>query len=673
MRRTLLAGLMVMIAPPVAQQSSLRILHVNPASAILPTEAVTVTFDRPVTGTLGMANDPERVASLQPPAPVRFDWRDPSTLRLVPLRPWTAGQVVTLVIDTTLVALDGSRLTTPARIPIRVKGPAMRASLPVLATTHESQLPPDGRLKVLYASEVDTAWFARIARYVMAPAPARCGGRIVRLRALQRALVPDDGWQFSYAIGHDSVARAMARVIELIPAAPLPDGCKGRIVLPSLDSLDAAEITYPIAAAPPFAYAWSRCAVTADCAASHSVTVVFSAPVSTAAVRQAIQVDDRPADIAPDDGSVSPAVTLRLRMAPRSVHVISVDSTLTDVAGRRLTGPRVIAVEVGDRPSRVSHPTGFQTLTRDGLPFIRVTHVNVDSAVLELLPLAEPGGLAASLGDVRLLDWRHRSVNRRTVRLSGPLNEIRTTDVTLPEFKATTPPRLLAVRVRLHRALAGLEAPVFSTTQGRALISRTDTMTTVTAILQVTNLAVHARVDETRGAVLVTDLRRGFPVAGAAVVLRDTEGLVLARARTDSSGIALIGDGVRVPAGAGSPASGMRPARLVDVDAAGDRAILPVTFDHRASLDAAGGGYPLNTWSGPHLGRRALVFTDRDLYRPGERVFAAAVARDGSVDRLRVPGSGERFRWVVRAYQDAGGPRVIHEREATFTRFGTSA
>lgn len=673
MHRILLSGLLVMIAPPTAQEPPLRVLHVNPASAILPTEPVTITFDRPVTGSAGLTIDTERVMSLQPAAPVRFDWRDPSTVRLIPLRPWTPGQVLTLVIDTTLVALDGSRLTTPARIPIRVKGPALRASLPALAARRDVTLPPDGRLKVLYSSEIDTARFARIARYVLAPAPARCGRRIVQLRVVQRELVPDDGWQFSYAVGYDSVARAMARVLELVPVVPLPDACEGSVVLPSLDSLDAPEITYPIATAPLFAYAWSRCAVTTDCAASPFVTVVFSAPVSIEAARKAIRADDTIADIVPDAGPVSTAVTLRLSMAPRTVHVISFDSTLTDVVGRRLTGPRFVAVQVGDRPSRVSHPTGFLTLTRDGTPFIRVTHVNVDSAVLELRPLAEPTGLSAALGDGRFLDWRHRSVSRRVVRLSGSRNEIRTTDVLLHEFTTATPPRLLAARIRLHRSTSGLDAPAFSTTNGRAVVFRTDTMTTVAAVMQVTHLAVHARVDEDRGAVLVTDLRRGFPVAGASVYLRDTAGTVLASARTDSSGVAVIGEGARVPASTPLPAYGRRPWRIVDVERAGDRAMLPVTFDHRATLDAASGASPLNAWSGPQHGRRALIFTDRDLYRPGERVYAGAVARDGSVDRLRVPGRDERFRWILSAYQDAGGPRVIHEREATFTRFGTTA
>lgn len=124
--RTRLVGFVLMLAPspaPIPQQSSLRVLHVTPASAILPTDPVTVTFDRPVVGLLGHTIDPARFASLQPAVPVRFDWRDPSTLRLVPLKPFATGQVVTLVIDTALVALDGSRLTAAARIPIRVKGP----------------------------------------------------------------------------------------------------------------------------------------------------------------------------------------------------------------------------------------------------------------------------------------------------------------------------------------------------------------------------------------------------------------------------------------------------------------------------------------------------------------------------------------------------------------------
>ncbi len=673
MSRTWLVGILLILAPPLAQQSSLRVLHVTPASSITPTEPVTVTFDRPVVGSFGRVIDAERVASLQPAMPVRFDWRDPSTLRLVPLRPWTPGQVVTLTIDTTLVALDGSRLTTPVRIPIRVTGPAMRATVPGLSTSQHALLPPGGRLRVLYSSEVDSLMLARIVRYEFDEATG-CSGRVVPLRIeVQRPLSSEDGWGYYLRQRGDSVTRSMARLVEFVPTSPLSDGCNGKVVIPSLDSLDAVEIRYPISSAPAFAFSSLACAAPNDCASSRTVTLNFTAPVPAAAARSGIRVDGAPAEFVEPPGPVLTWAILRVNLMPRRIHRITLDSTLTDIAGRPLTGPREIAIEVGDRAPKVTHPSGFLTLPRGGTPFIRVTHVNADSAILELVavPPTEPALIGAVGAEARFYPRRAFSVTR-TVALGGPYNEVRTTDVALPELTDSMAARILGVRLRLRRGAPGLTRSTIRTASSRLPIPMIDSMVTVPAVIQVSNLAVHARMDENRGAVLVTDLRRGAPLGGATVTLHDENGVTVARSVTDSSGVALIGDRSSIGFMTASSRYDSRPGRLIVVERRGDRAVLPMLFEFRNPFDAAAGGIPVRSWYGPDLGRRELVFTDRDLYRPGERVFMAAVARDGPVDQLRTPGPDERLRWVVQAYT-GGGPRIVHEREASFSRFGTSA
>jgi hypothetical protein len=172
--------------------------------------------------------------------------------------------------------------------------------------------------------------------------------------------------------------------------------------------------------------------------------------------------------------------------------------------------------------------------------------------------------------------------------------------------------------------------------------------TTAVAMVQVTNLAVHARLDENRGAVLVTDLRRGAPVRDATVTLRDRHGQAVARASTDSSGVAVIDS--RLGTGSMTPTPhGGRPARLVDVEHLGDRAVLPVSFDYGNSFDASGsGGIPLLTWQGPDRGRRAFVFTDRDLYRPGSESFWPPLP-------------------VMARYSNSARPTVMHDFAGWFT------
>src|SRR5262249_39411648 len=58
------------------------------------------------------------------------------------------------------------------------------------------------------------------------------------------------------------------------------------------------------------------------------------------------------------------------------------------------------------------------------------------------------------------------------------------------------------------------------------------------ALVQVTDLGVHARVGTNDAAVWLTGVNDGMPKAGATVVLYDAKGRTLASARTDALGLA---------------------------------------------------------------------------------------------------------------------------------------
>jgi uncharacterized protein YfaS (alpha-2-macroglobulin family) len=83
-------------------------------------------------------------------------------------------------------------------------------------------------------------------------------------------------------------------------------------------------------------------------------------------------------------------------------------------------------------------------------------------------------------------------------------------------------------------------------------------------------------------------------------------------------------------------------------------------------------GYRLPTFNRP-VRRRAVITTDRDIYRPGEMTYFHAIVRDGWLDDLAAP-RGERVRWrVVRTDMNGDGEMLLLEREATLTAFGTHA
>jgi uncharacterized protein YfaS (alpha-2-macroglobulin family) len=402
--------------------------------------------------------------------------------------------------------------------------------------------------------------------------------------------------------------------------------------------------------------------------------IYFTAPFRSEDARKSIHVDGSVTALTGPHGTVTHVLGLTASLPPRTTRHITIDSSLADIGGRPLTGARQFVIDVGDRAPRVTHAAGFLTLSRDGSPVIRVSHVNVDSVELELLPLTAPASLEAALGNPVGISWSSRAVLRRTVALPGARNEIRTTDVPVLELTDPARPQVIAVRLRQRRGASGLRRSVIRWANESTSTSFRDTMTTAPAFLQRTNIAAHARVDESSGAVFVTDLRSGRPLREATVALREASGAILAQAHTNSSGVAVFPDRGVDPDSAISGRYGLRPSRFIEVRHEGDSAILPIALDYRNLLDTQDSmEWPLLGWRDGQRARRTLVFTDRDLYRPGERVFLAATVRDGRLDWLRVPERGERLRWVVRVMEGSDRPRVVHESVSTFTSFGTTA
>ena len=108
--------------------------------------------------------------------------------------------------------------------------------------------------------------------------------------------------------------------------------------------------------------------------------------------------------------------------------------------------------------------------------------------------------------------------------MTGARDRVRVYGVKLaaPAYRRPGTPTLLAVQV---------------TSRGLDSLSRRQRPI---ALLQVTDLGVHARVGSEEGVVWVTGASDGRPRAGAAVALHDGKGRILARSVTDTSGIARL-------------------------------------------------------------------------------------------------------------------------------------
>src|SRR5712664_2377883 len=113
------AALLLTLAVVVSVEP-LRVLRVSPDREGEATDAITVTFDRPIASGLDASVDPRLVFGIEPRVDGRVEWREPVTIRFTPVTALAAGATYTVTIAATFQALDGSRLERPYSFTFRV-------------------------------------------------------------------------------------------------------------------------------------------------------------------------------------------------------------------------------------------------------------------------------------------------------------------------------------------------------------------------------------------------------------------------------------------------------------------------------------------------------------------------------------------------------------------------
>lgn len=109
-----------------AATEPLRVLRVSPGAVASAGDTITITFDRPVAGSLDNAVDARTIVQLEPAVPnAAIDWRDPVTLRVIPRPALRRGTRYTISVSTGFKAMDGSSLTTAYKAEFRVRGPTL--------------------------------------------------------------------------------------------------------------------------------------------------------------------------------------------------------------------------------------------------------------------------------------------------------------------------------------------------------------------------------------------------------------------------------------------------------------------------------------------------------------------------------------------------------------------
>jgi uncharacterized protein YfaS (alpha-2-macroglobulin family) len=652
----LAVALTTTVIPAYAQNPApLRVTRTTPANDAVPTAEISVTFDRPVAGSLDRSVDPTSIFRIEPAVRGRVEWRDPVTIRLRPADALTPGGRYTVTVANTFRAMDGSTLAAPYRFTFRAQGPRLLTGSPVNENERAEHIAPNQRFELVYSSPVDLEKLSSAAFVELA---ASCGGqRIVRLRATeQRRIRDDDRWQYREAGGwqRDRSVDSLRRVVELAPERALPRGCVGELVVPTEveDELLRTASRWAFQTYGQLRVANLACVGGKFCP-SGPLSVVFTNPVRGAEVVRHVRLVPDVKFTVRDTISESTTWTLVARLQPHVTYAAVADTSMRDVFGQRLVGNPAVAFRTTGYEPSIVHPFGRLLVERTGFRTLSVQHVNVDTLVAVIAPV--PDSVEAKIltrfgwGDDSLWTMLSRNATTQRIPVRAARDRAMLTGVRLPVSDATRPgaPAMYAVRV--------------SGRSGADSVSNGSL-----SLVQVSDLGVHARIGTNEGVVWVTGVNDGAPKAGATVALHDAQGRRLATATTDARGLARLTGWGAVRSAADDEEGYTSFEGYVRVTLGADRA---VTAINRYDPDLSPWRFNVHSaWGDKRIPLAGAVFTERGIYRPGERVYAKVILRDGALGALRVPAASDSIKWIFHD-RDEG---VLRERTVRPSAFGTA-
>ncbi len=656
-------ALLLTLSTALADAAPLRVLRTAPSGDATPGDEITITFDRPVAGSLDRTVDPAGLVSLQPAIPGRTEWRDPVTLRFQPARPLVAGTIYRVTVANSFAAMDGSRLAEPYAFSFRVRGPRVLTGLPTNGDAREANLPaparfvePNAKFDLVVSAPVAAADVASRAHLELSPL---CGGEtVVRLKGVgRRALRDADPWFFREAGGweRNRALDSLRRVVSLQPERPLPRDCAGHLVLPS--HLDAAgggtPLRWPFRTYGDFRLERAQCAY-ASCPTG-PIRVEFSTPVRGAALLKSVRLVPETPFTVSDSSDERSAWILEAELDPRKGYAVVADSALRDVFGQPLRGNPVSAFATTGYAPGAEYPFGRLVVERQGLRTLAVRHVNIDTLLVTIASVPESLEAAFLSRSTWSLDDAFARVAAgaevRRVAVRNERDRTRVTGVRLPGYHAQRPgsPTLLAVRVSGVGVDTRRAAPL--------------------ALVQVTDLGIHARVGATEAAVWVTGASDGRARPGVAVTLHDVKGRALARGTTGPDGVVrLTGYRMEPPSGEdedGESWAGWGFEGYVAAAQGPDRAVVGIS---QYDPDLSPWRFNVSpAWEEDRHPFAGTVFTERGIYRPGEPVFAKAILRRGMLGSLTAPAL-DSVRWTF-TDRDGGS---LKDSVATLSEFGTA-
>ena len=662
------AVLVVLVASIVLDPpSALRVIRTTPAPDAASTAVLSVTFDRPVAGSLDQSVDPATVLTVTPAIQGTLEWRDPVTIRLKPVAPLRPGATYAVTVNPGFAALDGSHLAEPYRFAFRVSGPRVLSGLPVGPDASPKFLTPNQKFTLALSAPADPQAITRVVSLELGAGCSRLGA--VKLVVVSQTVIGDSAaWQLRDAGGwdRDRAADSLRRAVTLAPAEPLPLRCAGALVTPTrIDDQSPGEFRrWPFATYGAFRVDTTSCGSGERLCPAGPIQLAFSTPVKGADLLRALKILPALKFNLVDTAEIQERWTVWADLKPKTGYLVDVDPSLVDAFGQRLTGnPRGTVVTTGFSPN-VSYNGGRFTVERNGPRTFAVTYVNVDS--LEVITAAVPESLEARLLSRSWYSWNDdwpglaaRATHRR-FKVGAPRERHGVYGIPFDAPNATAPgtPTLFAVKVSSGQLPKVKRDDAEVTGESYQPI----------ALVQITDLGIHAKVGAEEGNVWITGVGDGKPRAGVLIKVRDAKRRILAQGSTDARGLFRFAGVRRKPkSGSDDEERGESFQGYIEARLGADRALAGVSDSDpdlnpwQFNVSAAYGAdrYPM----------AGAVFTERGIYRPGDTVFAKVIVRAGSLGVLKVPARSDSAR--IRFEDREGG--TLRERVVAPSPFGTAA
>jgi alpha-2-macroglobulin len=324
-------------------------------------------------------------------------------------------------------------------------------------------------------------------------------------------------------------------------------------------------------------------------------------------------------------GGTGPYIVIPGSFAPGTSYKVEVAAGAKDVFGQSTARPFSGFATTDDLPPSLMTGGRHALVEFASGPRLPVEVVNLDHLDVSIWNLT-PSEMAQALSRpswesavvLRPPDFRERQVPR------ARLNERKTHLIELSSVFGASPTGLALVR---------LDSPElrWRPSGGHQVL------------VQVTNLTAHLKLGPSQSLLWVTDLSGGAPVPKATVSLYDAAGKVRWSGLTDESGMADVPGAVSL--GLDAQYSWQAPFVMAVARVGDDVGVVSSEWSEGVSA------WDFNLqqgWEGKIPEPTGFVFTDRGIYRPGEKVHVKGLARYRSVGALKAPKEGSELTLLFR-------------------------